>query len=207
MQTNTPQVKIVGPDELKTYGWGEQVTYTITVSDPTDGESKYDEIPAQECLLSVDYVPGNQQEDIKEVVGREEDKGLSLIKTSTCFGCHAVKTRLAGPSFQEIAGKYKASQSTITQLANHIRNGSTGVWGDLQMPAHPDFTEDQTKLIARFVLEIGGQPHRWVYPGLEGAFRIMNKPQTDQNGFYVLTASYTSTSGATGKHSIVLKIK
>jgi len=202
-----PQVRILAPDEQKSYTWNEQVRYSISVSDPKDGDSKYAEIPSQECLLTLEYIPINQEEAIKQIMARKEAKGLSLIKKSTCFGCHAYKSRLAGPSFQEIAERYESNESTIHNLANHILKGSLGVWGNQQMPAHPDFTEEQCEQIAKYILDTDNHPYRWIYPGLEGTFRVIDKPAIDRDGMYVLTASYTSTSGAEGRHSIVLKIR
>jgi cytochrome c len=203
----SPQVNILGPDEKKTYTWNEQVRYSIAVTDQKDGDSKYGEIPAQECLLTITYLPANQRAEFSKVKEQKEPKALSIMKKSTCFGCHAHKTKLAGPSFQEIAQRYQSSEANINNLSQHILNGSTGVWGDQQMPAHPDLNEEQRRQIASYILEIGNHPYRWVYPGLEGAFRIMDKPKDAQDGVYVLTASYTSTSGLEGRHSIILTIR
>jgi cytochrome c len=210
-QDTAPEVKILMPQENKTYKWKDQVRYSIGVSDPKDGESKYGEIPSQQCLLNIEYLPvteGHTATDmIQKVQHTEEHPGLSLMKRSTCFGCHADKNRVAGPSFQEIAARYPKDAKTINSLGMHIRNGSSGVWGDPEMPAHPDFTEAETKLIASYILEEGGDPNRWVYAGLEGAFTIIEKPANDTEGIYLLTASYTSKSGSRGYHSIALKIK
>lgn len=202
-----PQVKISIPGEKKIYTWNEQVRYSINVSDIKDGDSKYGEIPAQECVLTLAYVPGGNEDEIKKITDTKEEIGLSLIKKSTCFGCHAHKTKLAGPSFQEIAKRYKPTEENIKNLSLHILNGSIGVWGDQQMPAHPDFTAEQRRQIATYILEIGDHPYRWIYPGLEGTFRILEKPKADRTGVYVLTARYTSTAGEEGKHAMVVQIK
>lgn len=206
-QQDPPQVKILIPNSEKIYTWGEQVRYSISVSDPKDGDSKYGEIPALECLLELTYLPAGKEGEVKQVTARKEEAGLSLMKRSTCFGCHAHKTKLAGPSLQEIAKRYEATGDNIKNLGHHILDGSTGVWGDQQMPAHPDLTGEQCRQIASYILEIGNQPYRWIFPGLEGTFRIIPKPDVDQGGVYVLTASYTSTANTTGKHSVVLKFK
>jgi cytochrome c len=207
LQPAAPQVKFLTPDEKTSYTWNEQVRYSISISDPKDGESKYGEIPSQECLLTLEYVPVNKEDEIKKAIEKKEEKALSLVKKSTCFGCHAQTTRVAGPSFQEIAARYETNEATINNLGDHILKGSIGVWGNQQMPAHPDFTEEQCRQIAKYILEIDNHPYRWVYPGLEGVFRVIDKPSIDREGVYVLTASYTSTSGAEGRHSIVLKIR
>ena len=207
LQQISPQVKILIPDEKTFYTWNEQVRYSISISDPKDGDSKYGEIPSQECLLELAYLPAGKEEEIKKITEKKEEKGLSLMKKSTCFGCHAHKTKLAGPSLQEIAERYESTGENIKNIGNHILNGSTGMWGDQQMPAHPDLTAEQSQQITSYILEMGDHPYRCIYPGLEGTFRIMDKPEVDRDGVYVLTARYTSTSGVEGKHSIVLKIR
>jgi cytochrome c len=207
VQEPPPQVKIITPDEKKTYTWSEQVRYAISVSDSKDGDSKYDEIPPNECSLSVTYLPGNKEGEIKQIIEQKEDPGLLLMKRSTCFGCHAHKSKLSGPSFEQIATRYGKSETTIYNLSAKILNGSIGTWGDVQMPAHGDLTEEQRQQIAAYILTIGNKPNYWIYPGLEGMFRIIDKPKTNGDGTYVLTASYTSTSGKEGRHSIVLNVR
>jgi cytochrome c len=206
-QDDVPQVKIITPDEKKVYSWNEQVKYTIRVSDSKDGDSKYGEIPPNECSLTVTYVPADRGSDIKEIIGQKEDPGLLLMKKSTCFGCHAHKTRLAGPGFQEIAMRYENNEGTIKSLSSKILNGSVGTWGDQPMPAHEELTEEQGRQISAFILKIGDDPNLWIYPGLEGTFRIIDKPKADIDGIYVLKASYRSTSGKEGMHSIALRIQ
>jgi cytochrome c len=206
-QEDVPQVKIITPDENKIYTWNEQVKYTISVSDSKDGDSKYGEIPPNECSLTITYVPADRGASIKEIIEQKTDPGLLLMKKSNCFGCHAHKTRLAGPSFQEIARRYEDNEGTVKSLSSKILNGSVGTWGDQPMPAHEELTKEQSRQISAFILKIGDDPHLWIYPGLEGAFRIIDKPKADVDGIYVLTASYMSTSGKDGTHSIALKIR
>ena len=40
----------------------------------------------------------------------------------------------------------------IATLANSIVNGSVGTWGQIPMPAHPDFTGEQARLAAVYIL-------------------------------------------------------
>jgi len=63
IQPAAPQVKILAPDEKRSYTWKEQVRYSISITDPKDGESKYGEIPAQECVLTINYLPVNKDEE------------------------------------------------------------------------------------------------------------------------------------------------
>jgi cytochrome c len=210
-ENSPPQVKILMPGADKVYTWGTQIRYTISVSDAKDGESQYGEINANEVLLEITYLPVAKgvvlTEQIKKVQARQEPRGLALIKKSTCFGCHADKTRVAGPSFLEIAGKYEPSPEMIRNLGSHIVKGSSGNWGNMEMPAHPDFAEEEAKHIADYILKQGANKYHWIYPGLEGAFRVIEKPENDSEGIYILTASYTNQTNVLGKHSVVLKIR
>ena len=206
-QENAPQVKFITPDAAKTYTWNEQVRYSFNVSDPQDGDSKYGEIASTECSLTITYLPGNREADINQIKNQKDDPALVLMKRSNCFGCHAHKSKLAGPSFEEISKRYKNDAATIKSLSGKILNGSIGVWGDQQMPAHEDLNEEQCRQISAYIIKIGGDAHRWIFPGLEGTFRIMEKPSSDPNGTYVLTGGYTSKAGKNGTNSMVLRVR
>jgi len=210
-QENAPKVEITLPGDPQDVTWSAQVRYAIHVSDEKDGDSKYGEIEARECLLEIAYFAVSEETEVREILGtsrkEQEHPGLSLLKRSTCFGCHGDKTRLAGPSFMEIAGRYEYNSRTAKDLGSRIIGGSSGIWGSQVMPSHPDFTMEDATRIADYILEQGGNKNRWVYPGLEGTFRIIKEPEDHDQGIYVLTASYTSSSNIRGEHSIILKIK
>jgi cytochrome c len=44
----------------------------------------------------------------------------ALAKSSGCLGCHAVDTKKVGPSFKEIAAKYKGKDTTESMLTDKI---------------------------------------------------------------------------------------
>ena len=201
----TVELTIAGAPEHLT--WNTQFRYAISVTDPKDGESRFGEIDARACLMEIEYFPAADQLEVNEVIKtKAEHKGLSLLKRSTCFGCHADKSRLAGPSFAEIAERYENNAATANELASHVINGSTGIWGSQMMPAHPDLTLEQAVQIVDYILAQGKNGNRWIFPGLEGTFRTVEK-ENDGHGIYVLTASYTSTSNIRGEQSVVFKIK
>ncbi|WP_091873299.1 c-type cytochrome [Pricia antarctica] len=207
-----PNVKLsVSPNSEEYYHWDTDVRYSIEVSDAVDGDSKYGEININEVLLEIEFLPKTDREEGKEIIKisdiEPDDKGLSLLKKSTCFNCHADKTVLAGPSFSKIAERYKNTAGTIKSLSHRILNGSIGEWGSMEMPAHPDLTSEETEQMASYILLQGGKKNNWVLPGLEGTFRIIKKPGNVTEGIYMLTASYTSTSLMKGQFSRKLHIK
>lgn len=81
-------------------------------------------------------------------------KGESLVANSDCFGCHKVDSKLVGPSFKEIAAKYKETPNNVAILAGKIIHGSSGIWGDIPMQPHHGLSEENAKFMAQYILSI-----------------------------------------------------
>lgn len=211
-EQSAPEVKIERPDESRVFQWGSRVRYEITVSDEQDGNSRYGEINPNEVLLEITFVP-DENNDV-DIAGLKEHKGLSIIRKSTCFSCHADKTSLVGPSFSDIADRYDPDNDTLERLGKRIRNGSSGQWSSIEMPPNEALTKKESEAIADYILKQGSRKHRWIYPGLDGVFRIIDRPENVKQGIYMLNASYVNhgTEGEPGtrlrgEHSIMLIIE
>lgn len=76
----------------------------------------------------------------------------ALARKNDCLGCHAVATKLVGPAFKDVATKYAGQSDAVERLAESVRNGSVGKWGDLPMPAHPKLSASDTKKLVQWVL-------------------------------------------------------
>jgi len=50
-----------------------------------------------------------------------------------CVACHAASKKLLGPSYHDIAEKYKADPKAPAALAAKVRSGGAGVWGKVKM--------------------------------------------------------------------------
>jgi len=57
-----------------------------------------------------------------------------LAAKAGCATCHAAAQPLIGPSWHDIAVKYKGQGQAATLLAERVRKGSANVWGKLPMP-------------------------------------------------------------------------
>jgi len=53
-----------------------------------------------------------------------------------CTACHAKDRKLVGPSFKEIAAKYKG-QDVSAKLLEKVRKGGSGTFGPIPMPPNP----------------------------------------------------------------------
>ncbi|MEX1268268.1 MAG: c-type cytochrome [Balneolaceae bacterium] len=219
IENSAPEVKILQPEHKTTFSWNEQVRYEISVTDEEDGESRFGEIPPNEVLLEIEYLPDHQiveseNELIDEYEAKKEHRGLSLIRTSDCFTCHSDKEQLIGPSFSEIAERYEPDSEILQTLGEHITNGSSGTWGNTAMPPHPEISQDDAMQMTAYILNQGNNINNRVQTGLDGMFRIIEQPESTSPGVYILTASYTDHGiggdfqfRKSGRHSVLLEIR
>lgn len=54
-----------------------------------------------------------------------------------CVACHAKDRKQVGPSFKDIAARYKGQPDAVATLAAKVRAGGKGVYGPIPMPPHP----------------------------------------------------------------------
>ena len=69
-----------------------------------------------------------------------------LLDKNSCTTCHGLENKLLGPSFKDIAARYKAQPDAATLLAGRIKNGSQGVWGVVRMPAQALNVADSARI-------------------------------------------------------------
>jgi cytochrome c len=69
--------------------------------------------------------------------------GEAALTKSGCMACHAKDKKLVGPSFKDIAAKYKG-QDVAAKLFDKVRKGGSGVFGPIPMsPNGADKIADQ----------------------------------------------------------------
>lgn len=78
--------------------------------------------------------------------------GLAVARANACMGCHAVDRKLVGPSFQQVAQKYKGNAGAPALLARKVKEGGAGVWGAIPMPAHPSMSDADIRTVVDWVL-------------------------------------------------------
>jgi cytochrome c len=54
-----------------------------------------------------------------------------------CMACHAKDKKLVGPSFKDIAAKYKGQPDMVAKLSEKVRKGGSGVFGPVPMAPNP----------------------------------------------------------------------
>lgn len=194
-QKGTPTVKIVLPEEGSELRWGTSYRYKISVTD--EGR----QVDPGRVVLELEYLTASKQGNALRDIGRAVDRGLLLVSTSACFSCHGDKNRMVGPSFSDMAARYGSNKTTAVQrLGDAILNGSTGNWGEYEMPSFPHLTKSDATHIANYILAQGSDAKRQVMVGLQGVLRIPARPDGTPDGWFSLTAYYFNPDGNTNQH-------
>ena len=132
------------------------------------------------------------------------------MKATDCFNCHAIEQKIIGPSFVDIANKYRGQAGALDVSVQRVRSGSTKVWGEIPMLPHPQHTTDEVTIMLRwvFALEKGkGGPS--LTRGLAGE---VTAPKEDKPGTFRLDATYADAGRApagslSGKASVILRAR
>ncbi|HEX9181059.1 MAG TPA: c-type cytochrome [Burkholderiales bacterium] len=75
-----------------------------------------------------------------------------LAKKSGCLACHAVDKKLVGPSYKDIAAKYKGQADAEAKLVKKVKEGGKGVWGEVPMPPNAAVKDEDVKTLVKWVL-------------------------------------------------------
>jgi cytochrome c len=78
--------------------------------------------------------------------------GLLIAQRNACLGCHAIDRKLVGPSFQQVATRYKGNAQAEAQLERKVKDGGSGVWGAIPMPSHPAMSDADIRTVVEWVL-------------------------------------------------------
>ena len=81
-------------------------------------------------------------------------KGEQLAKKYNCLACHQAGSKIVGPSYRDVAAKYRGQPGAAAAIADKIRKGGTGTWGDIPMPPKAEVTEPDMKKIVEWILSI-----------------------------------------------------
>ena len=75
-----------------------------------------------------------------------------LAQKSGCMTCHGVDKKIIGPSYQDVAAKYKGNKAAEADLVKKVKGGSKGVWGEIPMPPNAHVSDADIKTLVQWVL-------------------------------------------------------
>jgi cytochrome c len=77
-----------------------------------------------------------------------------LAKKDGCTVCHSVDKKIVGPAFKEVAAKYRNDKTAEAKLADKVKQGGVGVWGQVPMPPNSTVSDDDIKKLVKWVLSL-----------------------------------------------------
>ena len=76
-----------------------------------------------------------------------------LAKKHLCTTCHVVKgTKTIGPTYADIAKKYAGQKDAEAKLAEKVKKGGQGVWGQVPMPPNAAVPDADLKALVKWIL-------------------------------------------------------
>ena len=93
------------------------------------------------AVLAISVVPAQASED--------------LAKKHACVACHNVKgAKTVGPTYAEVAKKYAGQKDAAAKLADKVKKGGTGVWGQVPMPPNAAVPDADVQALVKWVLSV-----------------------------------------------------
>ncbi|WP_187261242.1 ThuA domain-containing protein [Pontibacter beigongshangensis] len=188
-----PEVTIDLPGNKSFYFAGKPVQYQVQVKDDAE------KVAEENLFVSVDYIRGTDLAgaNLGHQVISETLIGRNLMSASDCQGCHKTDEKSIGPSFREIAVKYRKSSDARTYLTDKILKGGSGVWGPNPMPAHPTMNPAEARQIVEWVRSLANEDSQKASLPAKGEVVPAAAIEKGQPSVLKLMATYTDT-GAPG---------
>ena len=79
----------------------------------------------------------------------------ALAKQYGCLVCHVVKgQKTVGPAFADVAKKHAGQKGIEAKLVQKVKQGGTGVWGQIPMPPNPSVPDADLHALVKWILSI-----------------------------------------------------
>ena len=82
------------------------------------------------------------------------DELEDMMKKNGCNACHAEDKKIIGPSYKDVAAKYKGDASAAAKLSDKVKKGGSGVWGQVPMPPNPQVADADIKKMVELILAL-----------------------------------------------------
>ena len=83
--------------------------------------------------------------------GAQAQDAAKLAQDKGCLACHQMDKKVVGPSYKEVAAKYRNDKGAPARLAKKVREGGQGAWGPVPMPPN-QVSEKEADLLVKWVL-------------------------------------------------------
>ena len=78
----------------------------------------------------------------------------AMMKKDGCAACHAIDKKVVGPSYADVAAKYKGDAGAAAKLEAKVKAGGAGVWGPVPMPPNATCPDADIKALVGWILTL-----------------------------------------------------
>lgn len=179
------------------YWDGRKINYQVVVTDREDGSTTDGTIDPEKVKVTLTYLP--EGEDIVlATIGHQQNtvpEGKVLMDASDCKACHAEREKVNGPAYVDIANKYTSADKN--QLISRVIKGSSGVWGETMMAAHPQLKVEEVGKIIDYIFTLRqDETSAGTTLPISGVLDFREHPGREAGGKYILMASYLDEGNA-----------
>ncbi|HEX7327996.1 MAG TPA: c-type cytochrome [Casimicrobiaceae bacterium] len=83
------------------------------------------------------------------------DQLEDMMKKEGCNACHSEDKKIVGPSYKEVAAKYRGNPKAVEMLVEKVKKGGSGVWGPIPMPPNsPRVSDADIKKMVELILAL-----------------------------------------------------
>ena len=82
------------------------------------------------------------------------DELEDMMKKNGCNACHAEDKKVIGPSYKDVAAKYKGDATAVAKLTDKVKKGGSGVWGPIPMPPNTAVKDPDVKKMVELILAL-----------------------------------------------------
>ncbi|HYC85993.1 MAG TPA: ThuA domain-containing protein [Chryseosolibacter sp.] len=193
---------------------GQPFNYDVKVTDQEDG-SLGNGIIKEEVSVTIDYLPQgfDQTAVVQGHLAADEATrfiaGKKLMEGSDCKACHFIEKKSIGPAYRDVAARYQDDPKAVEYLAKKIINGGGGVWGDVNMAAHPQIPMADAIEIVKYILSLNEAAAKTSLPP-NGSYTLTIPKGTSDQGVLIMRAAYMDKGsnglpGARSENTMVLK--
>ncbi len=75
-----------------------------------------------------------------------------VAQANGCMTCHQIDKKILGPSFKDVAAKYKGDKAAEANMVKKVKEGGKGVWGEMVMPPNAHVKDDDIKAVVKWIL-------------------------------------------------------
>ncbi|WP_256005257.1 PQQ-dependent sugar dehydrogenase [Pedobacter deserti] len=195
---------------------GNTISYAVSVSDKEDGSLANKRILPSQVSVSINYLTEGYdmtviaQNQSRFDASAQHATAKALMAKSDCAACHNIDTKSLGPSFRQIALKYKGSKTAEPALVKKVINGGAGVWGDAMMPAHSSMSTAQVSTIIKYIMSLSEKEQVAKNRPVTGTYTTNLQPGQTNKGTFIFRAAYRDKGASMaapqlGEHVVVLR--